>query len=94
MITMFCRENCPYTYKSQEYISQNFPRQPVRQVLVDHHPDYYKNYLTKVVQRPVSTFPQIFIDDKYVGGYTDLANKAPNQRGGSSTRSFITWLLQ
>lgn len=45
----------------------------VKRICVDTDPQGYKQSLSRFCGRNVTSFPQIFIDDRYIGGYNDFA---------------------
>lgn len=50
----------------------------IEKICVDKDPSGYKESLSRYCKGNVNTFPQIFINDKHVGGYSDFARKFPN----------------
>lgn len=53
-------------------------RHNVQKVCVDVDPQGFKRKISNACGRNVSTFPQIFIDNRYVGGYSDFCRAFPD----------------
>ena len=69
-IIIFGKDTCCFCLKSKELLTNN--NIEYKYILMDKVSAYYQtNYLNKV---PITykTVPQIFIDNKFIGGYSDL----------------------
>lgn len=70
MIEIYTTETCPFCMKAKRLLKMldlNY---------TEHNVDNSFNEMTKKLSekygKPISTVPQIIINNKYVGGYTDL----------------------
>lgn len=75
-IVMYCTEVCPYCVNAERLLKQRGVEQ-INKIRIDLQPE----------QRPIMearsgrrTVPQIFIDDRHIGGFDDLA--ALDRAGG------------
>lgn len=60
---------CPYCTNAKAVCEQNkFDMEFIDMVATEMS----KDDLSEIVGKPVATVPQIFVDDEYVGGYTDF----------------------
>ena len=50
----------------------------VERICVDNDPTGYKTALSRYCKKPVSTFPQVFVDGNHVGGYSDFVRLFSN----------------
>ncbi len=69
-IIIFGKDTCYFCLKSKELLDKN--NIEYKYILMNEVSNYYQtNYLNKV---PITykTVPQIFIDNKFIGGYSDL----------------------
>ena len=75
-IRMYCTAFCPYCVRA-EMLLQSKGVTSIEKIFIDRMPDGFQD-LVKLTGR--RTVPQIFIGDRHVGGYDDLA--ALDSRGG------------
>ena len=69
-IIIFGKDTCCFCLKSKELLDNN--NIEYKYILMDEVSAYYQtNYLNKV-PNTYKTVPQIFIDNKFIGGYSDL----------------------
>lgn len=74
-VVIFGRSGCPYCVRAKELaekLKTNLSDFDYRYVDIIEE-GISKADLSKSVGKPVETVPQIFIDEKPVGGYTDFA---------------------
>ena len=73
-IKIYTLDYCPYCQKAKFFLKEqgvNF-----EEVCCDDNEDEMRKKLTKEYNLPtLATFPQIIIDDKNIGGYSDLIEK-------------------
>ncbi len=67
-VTMYCTRFCPYCISAERLLTRKGV--PVNKIPVDNDPDMWAT-MERLSGR--STVPQIFIGDRHVGGYDDLA---------------------
>lgn len=82
-VVIFGRPGCPYCVRAKELAEK----------LAEKREDFSFNYvdiqkegitkadLSKTVGKPVETVPQIFIDEKHIGGCTDFEAYAKEHLG-------------
>ncbi|MDH3979334.1 MAG: glutaredoxin 3 [Gammaproteobacteria bacterium] len=75
-VQMYCTAFCPYCVRA-EMLLQSKGVKSINKIFIDRIPDGFQN-LVKLTGR--RTVPQIFIGDRHVGGFDDLA--ALDSRGG------------
>lgn len=68
-IRMYCTAFCPYCVRA-EMLLQSKGVKSIEKIFIDRMPDGFQA-LVKLTGR--RTVPQIFIGDRHVGGYDDLA---------------------
>lgn len=74
--TVYSKPNCPQCEMAKALISNQQMR--YKEILLDtgHHKDEGKEYITRdellSLIPTAKSMPQIFLNDKYVGGYTEL----------------------
>lgn len=76
--TVFKTETCPYCTQAKGYLAALEEARPdvsVKLVDANANPGAFRK-VAQAVGR--STVPQIFLDDKYIGGWDDLAKAASN----------------
>ena len=73
-ILYFYKHGCPFSERTHHTIIENFGRlnHQINKVCVDQNPQKYKDELSKQCGTKITTFPQIFVNNVHVGGYTDL----------------------
>lgn len=67
-IRMYCTRFCPYCIMAARLLTKK--NQEIEKIFVDDEPDL-RNQMLKVSAGRTSV-PQIFIDDRHIGGYTDM----------------------
>jgi len=80
---IFGRPGCPYCVRARELAEKlTHDRDDFSYRYVDIQAEgITKEDLSKSVGKPVETVPQIFIDEKPIGGYTDLEAYAKEYLG-------------
>lgn len=68
-ITMYCTEMCPYCVRAEHLLKARGVTQ-IKKIRVDVQPELRVAMTEKTGRR---TVPQIYIGERYVGGYDDLA---------------------
>jgi glutaredoxin 3 len=68
-VRMFCTAICPYCFQAERLLRGKGVN--VRKIFIDNTTDGFDE-LAKLTGR--RTVPQIFIGDRHVGGYDDLAD--------------------
>lgn len=68
-IVMYCTAVCPYCVRAEQLLQRKGVREIVK-IRVDLNPELRVAMMEKTGRR---TVPQIYIDDRHVGGYDDLA---------------------
>lgn len=66
---MYCTARCPYCERAERLFSAKGVA-AIERVRVDLHPERRREMSEKSGRR---TVPQIWIDDRHIGGYEDLA---------------------
>lgn len=83
LVKIYGRPNCPYCDKAKALAEQ------LSQMVADFQYEYIdivvaglsKENLSEMAGKTVSTVPQIFMDNMYVGGYTDFASLSKQMFG-------------
>ncbi len=75
-IRMYCTAFCPYCVRA-EMLLQSKGVKSIDKVFIDRMPDGFQDLVRLTGRR---TVPQIFIGDRHIGGFDDLA--ALDSRGG------------
>ena len=75
-IRMYCTAFCPYCVRA-EMLLKSKGVEEITKISVDSTPDGFKNMMELTGRR---TVPQIFIGDRHIGGFDDLA--ALDRQGG------------
>ncbi len=68
-IKMYCTRFCPYCIMATRLLEKK--DQQIEKIYVDNDPDL-RNHM-QAISNGRSSVPQIFIDGKHVGGYSDIA---------------------
>ncbi|HMC13350.1 MAG TPA: glutaredoxin 3 [Gallionellaceae bacterium] len=68
-ITMYCTEMCPYCVRAEHLLKARGVTQ-IKKIRVDLQPELRVAMTEKTGRRSV---PQIYIGERHVGGYDDLA---------------------
>ncbi|MGL5007829.1 MAG: GrxA family glutaredoxin [Plesiomonas sp.] len=73
-VVIFGRPGCPYCVRAKELAEKlSTERDDFRFRYIDIHAEgISKEDLEKTVGKPVTTVPQIFIDQEHIGGCTDF----------------------
>lgn len=75
-VTMYSTTVCPFCTRAEMLLKQRGVTE-INKIFIDRDPAQRDIMMEKTQRR---TVPQIFIDDKHIGGYDDLA--ALDQAGG------------
>ncbi len=75
-IVMYCTEVCPYCVRAEQLLKRKGVTE-IEKIRIDLEPELRIAMVEKTGRR---TVPQIFIDEKHIGGYDDLAEL--DQAGG------------
>jgi glutaredoxin 3 len=75
-IRMYCTAFCPYCVRAEMLLKAKGVDE-ITKILVDSIPDGFKDMIELTGRR---TVPQIFIGDRHIGGFDDLA--ALDRQGG------------
>ncbi|VVE86416.1 glutaredoxin 3 [Pandoraea bronchicola] len=75
-IVMYSTQVCPYCQMAERLLRQRGV-QDIEKILIDKEPARREEMMTRTGRR---TVPQIYIDDRHVGGYDDLS--ALDRAGG------------
>jgi glutaredoxin 3 len=68
-ISMYCTAVCPYCVAAERLLNSKGVRD-IEKIRVDLHPARRMEMMERTGRR---TVPQIYIDDRHVGGFDDLA---------------------
>mgnify|MGYP001549648317 FL=1 len=68
-VRMYSTRFCPYCIMATRLLTQK--GQEIEKIFVDNDPDLRERMIEESGGR--TTVPQIFINDKHIGGYTDMA---------------------
>ena len=68
-VTMYCTAVCPYCIRAEALLKQRGVTQ-INKIRIDLQPEQKAVMMERTGRR---TVPQIYIGDKHVGGYDDLA---------------------
>lgn len=68
-VTMYCTEVCPYCVRAEQLLGARGVRS-IEKIRVDLQPELRAIMTEKTGRR---TVPQIYIGERHVGGYDDLA---------------------
>ena len=68
-IVMYCTEVCPYCVRAEQLLQRKGVTE-IEKIRVDLQPELGVVMVEKTNRR---TVPQIFINDRHIGGYDDLA---------------------
>ena len=75
VVTMYTTAWCPFCHRAEQLLKSKGVAQ-IHYIRVDESPDHRGEMIARTGKR---TVPQIFIGDRHVGGYDDLA--ASNRSG-------------
>lgn len=72
--TVFGKENCPYCVRAKELLQSKLLEFTYRDVVEDEVAFLQMNsWVAEATGFPARTVPQIFLDQEYIGGYTELS---------------------
>jgi glutaredoxin 3 len=70
-ILMYCTKICPYCVRAEQLLAKKgIDSDGIEKIRVDNHPEQRAEMMRITGRR---TVPQIFIGDRHVGGFDDLA---------------------
>ena len=70
-ILMYCTKVCPYCVRAEQLLAKKgIASDTIEKIRVDNHPEQRAEMMRITGRR---TVPQIFIGDRYVGGFDDLS---------------------
>ena len=75
-VVMYSTTVCPYCVAAERLLKQRGVEQ-IEKILIDREPGKREEMMTRTNRR---TVPQIYIDDRHVGGFDDLS--ALDREGG------------
>jgi thioredoxin reductase (NADPH) len=78
MIVIYGTTNCTYCQKAKDLAQQRGLQFEFRNMEIDNH--HYDKL--KELKPDFKKVPQIWWNDRYIGGYTDLAEEIENTLGG------------
>jgi glutaredoxin 3 len=73
--TVYSKDSCSFCVKAKELLTEYNYEYKEKNI---SNPDIRQELLTRVPD--AKTVPQIFIETKYIGGYTELVNYLEKQR--------------
>ena len=68
-VTMYCTEVCPYCVRAEQLLGRRGVTE-IEKIRVDLQPELMDAMIKKTGRR---TVPQIYIGDRHVGGFDDMA---------------------
>jgi len=68
-VTLYSMLNCPYCVKAKALLTQRSV--PFETIMIDEWSDQEWEVFAK--KSGMKTLPQVFVDDKLIGGFTQLA---------------------
>lgn len=68
-VTMYCTAVCPYCSRAEMLLKQRGVTE-IHKIRIDQDPGQRAAMMERTGRR---TVPQIYIDDKHIGGYDDLS---------------------
>ncbi|ANJ71220.1 glutaredoxin 3 [Ralstonia insidiosa] len=75
-VVMYSTTVCPYCVAAERLLKQRGVEQ-IEKILIDREPGKREEMMTRTNRR---TVPQIYIDDRHIGGFDDLS--ALDREGG------------
>lgn len=69
LITMYCTAVCPYCVRAEMLLKQRGVTE-INKIFIDRDPSQRSIMMERTGRR---TVPQIYIDERHIGGYDDLA---------------------
>ena len=75
-VVMYSTTVCPYCVAAEKLLKQRGVEQ-IEKILIDREPGKREELMTRTNRR---TVPQIYIDDRHIGGFDDLS--ALDREGG------------
>jgi len=74
-IEMYTKEGCPYCERAKEFLILYKPKIKEYDSLSDKERDKIQQRIIKQTGKEYSMYPKIFINNNFIGGYSDLLNK-------------------
>lgn len=68
---IYTKTTCPWCVKAKDLLKEKGVE--FEEILFGSPQAPTKEAISEAVGRPINTVPQIILDGKYIGGYTDLA---------------------
>ncbi|MFA5663095.1 glutaredoxin 3 [Castellaniella sp.] len=68
-VTMYCTQVCPYCVRAEMLLKQRGVTE-IHKIFIDRDPRQRVIMMERTGRR---TVPQIYIDDRHIGGYDDLS---------------------
>ncbi|RST63001.1 glutaredoxin 3 [Candidatus Aquarickettsia rohweri] len=68
MITIYTKNNCPYCIRAKDLLNKR--KLEYKEINISENPELLEEMLEK--SQGMKTMPQIFIDEKHIGGCDDL----------------------
>ena len=68
-VTMYCTEVCPYCVRADQLLKKRGVTE-IEKIRIDLQPEIMADMIKKTGRR---TVPQIYIGDRHVGGFDDIA---------------------
>ncbi|MFA7438191.1 glutaredoxin 3 [Castellaniella sp.] len=68
-VTMYCTQVCPYCVRAEMLLKQRGVTD-IHKIFIDRDPQQRAIMMERTGRR---TVPQIYIDDRHIGGYDDLS---------------------
>ncbi len=68
-VTMYCTNTCPYCIRAEMLLKQRGVTE-INKIYIDRNPEQRAAMMERTGRR---TVPQIYIDDRHIGGYDDLS---------------------
>lgn len=73
-VVIFGQDNCPFCVKAKELAA----RLGADLTYIDiHERGLTKDDLSVICNQPVTTVPQVFVNEEHLGGYTEFAERFP-----------------
>lgn len=77
-VEIYTLDYCPYCMKAKIFLDEH--NVPFKEIPCEDNEDEMREKLTQMFNlKELATFPQIIIDGKNIGGYTDLIEKHSNK---------------
>ena len=77
-VEIYTLDYCPYCQKAKFFLSEN--KVDYKEISCEDNEEEMRKFLTDKYKLPsLATFPQIIIDGKNIGGYSDMIEKYNNK---------------